>query len=217
MTSREEILRRVRDGLKALPDDERTVTVPRNYRRHAPDVSPDDRTAIVELFVERLRLYGAQVNRTTESEIPDMVRTVLRTHDATSVVAPDGLPEDWLRPWAETDEHRVIDDHPQLSTDDLDGVDAVVTACAGAVADSGTVVLDGGPGQGRRGPTLVLDCHVCVVRADQIVSALPEILDRLDPRRPITFFSGPAATVDIEMVHVEGVHGPRQLEVVVVE
>ena len=103
-----------------------------------------------------------------------------------------------------------------LSIDDLDQADGVLTGCAVAIADTGTIVLDGDEAQGRRALTLLPDYHLCVVRADQIAATVPEALRRLEPTRPLTFISGPSATSDIELNRVEGVHGPRTLEVLIV-
>ncbi|WP_174567221.1 LutC/YkgG family protein [Nocardia yamanashiensis] len=217
MSARETVLGRIRAALSDLPADERAVTVPREYLRTAPGIDAADRAAVVSLFVERLKHYGAQSHRVHESALPEIIAAALREHGAHSVLAPAGLPQPWLAVWAADSGNRVVSDDPQLSPGELDAMDAVVTNCAAAIADSATVVLDGGPGQGRRAPTLVPDCHVCVVRAGQISSAIPEMIGSLDPHRPLTWFSGPSATVDIEMIRVQGVHGPRRLVVVVVE
>ncbi|WP_405488021.1 lactate utilization protein C [Nocardia sp. NBC_00511] len=217
MSAREEVLGRIRTALADLPAHERTTVVPREYLRQAPGVDPHDLAALASLFVERLKHYGAQTHRVPADQLPDTIASALNEHGAHSVVAPAGLPESWLAGWAADPAHRVLADHPQLSPAQLDAVDAVVTNCTAAVADSGTVVLDGGPGQGRRAPTLIPDCHVCVVRAEQIASSIPEMIGILDPGRPLTWFSGPSATVDIEMIRVQGVHGPRRLVVIIVE
>ena len=104
----------------------------------------------------------------------------------------------------------------QLSVSELDGVDGVITSCAVAIAETGTLILDGSPGQGRRVITLIPDYHLCVVFADQIVADVPDALARLEATRPLTMISGPSATSDIELNRVEGVHGPRTLEVIIV-
>lgn len=214
MSARETILRRVRE---AIGEAAEPVAVPRDYLRHAPGIDPDDRAAILALFEQRLKRYGAQVHRTTVSGVAAAVDRELRSASAHVVLTPPGLPDIWTALWADRTEHRIVTDDPPLTTAELDEVDAVVTTCAAAIAHSGTIVLDGDAGQGRRAPTLVPDCHVCVVHADQVKSALPQVVSRLDPRRPTTWISGPSATVDIEMTRVQGVHGPRRLIVLLVE
>ncbi|MEV4561227.1 LUD domain-containing protein [Kitasatospora sp. NPDC049285] len=198
MSAREEILRRIRAAAVPPAGD-----VPRGYLRELPG----DRAAVVELFAERVGEYGATVLRG-----PSAAELVAAALDGVrSVVVPEGLPAAWLEGYPGA----VRADAPPLSATELDGTDAVLTVCATAVAESGTLVLDAGPGQGRRAATLLPDLHVCVVREPQIHSALPGALAVLDPRRPLTFISGPSATADIEMIRVKGVHGPRRLTVVI--
>jgi L-lactate dehydrogenase complex protein LldG len=122
-------------------------------------------------------------------------------------------------PWAPDGVELVADD-PPLGAGDLDAVDGVLSGCALAIAETGTIVLDGAGASGRRALTLVPDLHLCVVRADQVVPAVPDAVAALEPAahdgRPITFVSGPSATADIELNRVQGVHGPRTLDVFVV-
>ncbi|MGI5520117.1 LutC/YkgG family protein [Micromonospora sp. CA-259024] len=196
MTARDEILARLRT---ALADNPPPVQVPRGYRR------VDDRSDRVDVLIDRLEDYRAVVHRGIDA-LPGLLAEVGR------LAVPTDVPADWLAGYG----GRVHPDAPPLSPADLDGMDAVLTGCAVAVADTGTIILDAGPAQGRRALTLVPDRHICVVRTDQVVGLLPEALTRLDPRAPQTWISGPSATSDIELNRVEGVHGPRRLDVVLV-
>ncbi|MCQ4210959.1 MULTISPECIES: LutC/YkgG family protein [Streptomyces] len=212
MSSRDVILGRVRRALGGpvgAPESYGT-DVDRGYlREHGSRTTGQT----VELLAENLADYRAIVHRCTAGELADTVAGLLAAHGSRSVVTPPGLPADWL---SATDATRVADEAATTPAE-LDGVDSVVTACAVAVAETGTIVLDGSPDQGRRRITLVPDHHVCVVRVpDQVVSSVPQALGRLDPARPLTWISGPSATSDIELDRVEGVHGPRTLEVVLV-
>jgi L-lactate dehydrogenase complex protein LldG len=198
MTAREEILGRVRAAVARQPSND----IPREYRTTTRDG--------LESFLERLAHYDARAIHTTESELAATIATTLAQRQARDVIAPDGVPGGWLTTV------NPIKDTPPLDNDALDGSDGVVTACALAIAQTGTIVLDGSPGMGRRALTLLPDYHLCVVRAEQIVPSVPEALARLTPTSPLTFISGPSATVDIEMVRVKGVHGPRTLDVILV-
>ncbi|HST65711.1 MAG TPA: LUD domain-containing protein [Mycobacteriales bacterium] len=195
--ARDEVLARIR---LALGDRPAPVPVPRDYRR----VGTLPRAELLDLFVDRLVDYKAAVRR---CPAPALAETLVAALDGRSVVVPPGLP--WSLPGA------VVDDG--LTALALDQLDGVVTACAVAVAETGTIVLDASPDQGRRAITLIPDYHLCVVRAEQVVQTVPEAVGRLDPSRPLTWISGPSATSDIELQRVEGVHGPRNLEVVLVD
>ena len=165
---------------------------------------------VVGLFVERVEDYRAVVVRCRPDEVADRVREGLA--DAARVVVPAGFPDAWLPDGIDR-----VADEPPLTAYDLDEIDAVVTTAALGIAVTGTIVLDHGPGQGRRALSLVPDRHVCVVSADQVVTDVPDAVRRLDPLRPLTWISGPSATSDIELDRVEGVHGPRNLHVIVVD
>ncbi|MEU3306264.1 LutC/YkgG family protein [Nocardiopsis sp. NPDC055551] len=208
--SRERVLARVRAALADVPADE---PVERHQRRSYADGHFEGDA--LEVLVDRLLDYKALVERVPEEELPVRIAAALERRGAARVVVPPGLPPEWL---AGSSVERVGDgpDAP-LSSADLDATDGVVTGCAVAIAETGTIVLDAGPDQGRRALTLVPDYHLCVVRTDQVVDGVPEGVRRLDPARPLTWISGPSATSDIELNRVEGVHGPRTLEVLLVE
>lgn len=204
VSARDEVLRRVRQALgpnPAIPEVERSYRVS-NEADHA---------ALADLFTERVGGYQATVHRCPAVRLADVIANALADHDLDSVAVPNGLPLAW------TQRLGIRRDGDQLTIADLDTLAAVVTTCALGIAETGTLVLDGGPGQGRRALTLVPDHHVCVIAANQIVASVPEALAQLDARRPITLISGPSATSDIELDRVEGVHGPRHLDVVVVD
>ncbi|ALV31775.1 lactate utilization protein C [Streptomyces sp. CdTB01] len=212
MSSRDRILGRVRRALADVPPDEVPYeqAVQRDYLREHGARSVEE---TVELLAENLADYRAIVHRTTSKELAVVIGRLLSERGSKSVLVPAGLDAEWL---GRTDAGRV-DDRAESTPAELDRLDSVVTGCAVAIAETGTIVLDGSPDQGRRRITLVPDHHICVVRVpEQVVSSVPQALERLDPTRPLTWISGPSATSDIELDRVEGVHGPRTLEVILV-
>ncbi|MEP7018726.1 MAG: LUD domain-containing protein [Actinomycetota bacterium] len=204
MNAREEILRRV----KAAQVTPTGHPIRRDYARTRDLPDP------VGLFVERVEDYEATVIRTDPGGVAVAVAKSLA--GARRVVVPAGFNTSWL-----PEDIDVVRDEPPLSAADLDQVEAVVTGAVVGVAVTGTIVLDHTEGQGRRALTLVPDLHVCVITAEQIVGDVPEAVQRLTPcvkrGRPLTWISGPSATVDIELIRVHGVHGPRTLRVVLVD
>ncbi|MEU6182228.1 LutC/YkgG family protein [Streptomyces coeruleorubidus] len=212
MNSRERVLGRVRRALADVPPDDTPYeqAVPRDYAREHGDRSVEE---TVELLAENLADYRATVHRCTDEELPDVLTRLLAERGSQTVLVPPELPPYWLKAVDATRIH----DRAESTPRELDQADSVVTACAVAIAETGTIVLDGSPDQGRRRITLVPDHHICVVRVPgQVVSSVPQGLERLDPARPLTWISGPSATSDIELDRVEGVHGPRTLEVILV-
>jgi L-lactate dehydrogenase complex protein LldG len=211
MAARDEVLARIRAALGGSPAGGAPGgdQVPRGYRSSAGL----DTGALISLLTERLHDYGTGVRRCPPPGVPAAVREALAERGARQVVVPAGLElpgldgpglgvtllaEDGLSPGA------------------LDAADGVVTTAALAIAETGTIILDGGPGQGRRALSLVPDYHLCLLQAGQIVGIVPEAMDRLPPGRPCTWISGPSATSDIELDRVQGVHGPRTLEVILI-
>ncbi|HEY3630884.1 MAG TPA: LUD domain-containing protein [Jatrophihabitantaceae bacterium] len=195
MSAREEILSRIRAALADRPD---APPIPREYRG-ATGEAPD-----LDRFIERVADYQASVHRVAAADVP---ATVAAAVGRRRVVVPDGFPAQWLPPGLDAA-------HEPLSTAELDNCDGTISTCAVAIAETGTIVLDAGPGQGPRALSLVPDYLLVVVRADQVRAGVPDAIAELDPIRPLTWISGPSATSDIELNRVEGVHGPRTLEVV---
>ncbi|MFE8013886.1 lactate utilization protein C [Streptomyces antibioticus] len=202
------MLGRVRRALADVPRED--TPIERAYLREHGERSDAE---TVDLLAENLADYRAVVHRCTEDELAAVIGQLVADHGSKTVlVPPTPAPERLAATAAEQ-----VPDLAESTPHELDGVDSVVTGCAVAIAETGTIVLDGGPDQGRRRITLVPDHRICVVRVpDQVVSSVPQALERLDPARPLTWISGPSATSDIELDRVEGVHGPRTLEVVLV-
>jgi L-lactate dehydrogenase complex protein LldG len=208
MSAREEILGRIRRALRDVPDDERPADVPvgRDYRRER-DGTPEE---ILALFEQRVSDYAATVRSVAAGEVGAAVTAACRELGLDRVVVPPELP----RPWRPEGVEVVVDDG--LSAAELDAIDGALTGCAVAIAETGTLALDGRGRSGRRAATLVPDHHICVVEAGQVVGSVPEAIARLaaavsEHRAPVTLVSGPSATSDIELSRVEGVHGPRSL------
>jgi L-lactate dehydrogenase complex protein LldG len=214
MTARDEVLARVaaatgraRPAATGEADLVAEPGPPRGYRQAGLQAGPE----LLDLLAERLADYRAVVRRATAATLTAEVDAALSGRAARRLVVPPGLGVP-LPGWADV----TVD--TGLSAAALDGFDGVVTMAAVAVAETGTIVLSGGPGQGRRAISLVPDYHLCVVAADQVVQLVPEAIARLagSAGRPLTWISGPSATSDIELDRIEGVHGPRTLEVILV-
>jgi len=207
VSAKDEILGRIRSALADAPVAQE---VPREYRK----TSDMGEAELIDLLVDRLVDYKAGVDVIDAAQIPEYVAAKLA--GASSVVYPHGLDTGWLSGLGEKVEQRIDAPGARLSIAELDETSAVVTSSAVSVAESGTIILDGEPNQGRRAISLVPDHHVCIVPISSIVRLLPEAMPRLAITRPQTWISGPSATSDIELERVEGVHGPRTLDVLMV-
>jgi L-lactate dehydrogenase complex protein LldG len=211
--ARSEILSAIRSANRGAPDLRRAeleyAEIPRDYTRHA-GVSRDQTVA---LLTERLIDYNAHVVPCAANQLASAIHEALQQHGASHVLVPEDFPRnvlpDGVAAMADTN----------LTPAELDRFDAAVTLCTLAIAETGTLVLQGLAGQGRRAATLVPDLHVCVLRVEDIVNTVPEAFERLasTATRPLTFVSGPSATADIEMTRIKGVHGPRQLHILLVQ
>jgi len=213
--AREEMLRRIRSALQDVPVDEQSeaVVVTRAYRHNAPS----EQQGMIERFQERVSDYKVTVRRVQEQELAAAIAAACTARAVQRLVVPADVPLSWLPTGLE-----ILRDNDQALTNvNLDTSSGVLTGCALGIAQTGTIVLDGGAAQGRRILTLLPDYHLCVIYEKQIVDLVPEAITRLSDaarvdHRPITFISGPSATSDIELNRVEGVHGPRILDVLIV-
>jgi L-lactate dehydrogenase complex protein LldG len=207
--SREQVLAKVR---RATRDGRGNVApsyagLERKYVREGT-MTPEQR---LELMIERLREYDAEVVETTPGELPAAIAAHLAASGRHTFVVPEGSPAEWLAPGFEWKIDR------GLSTADIEKTDGVVTAAFCGIADSGTIVLHHSPAEGRRVISLLPDWHLCILRASQVVETFPEYVDRCaEPPVLATYVSGPSATADIEMTRIKGVHGPRFLNVTLV-
>jgi L-lactate dehydrogenase complex protein LldG len=229
MTARDDVLGRIRTALRGGPGVPGAGQADEGPAASAPAVSPGYRTRgelgsgrLLDLLAERLIDYRSKVRRTPPDQLAAAISAALAERGARRLVLPPGLNlpgwdlPGWDLPgWdLPADVEFAVDDG--LGAQELDGFDGVITRAAVAIAETGTIVLDGSPGQGRRALSLIPDYHLCILDAGQVVELVPEAIERLTPGRPLTWISGPSATSDIELDRVEGVHGPRTLEVILV-
>lgn len=223
--ARSVVLARIRAALADVSAADRERVMGQDIERTYRVAGDRDEAAVLDLFEERLAGHGATVRRVAEPDLAGAVAAAFDAWDTDAVVVPWDVPEAWaerLEPAGIDIVHGLpaVDGVHDLTHTDLDDAGAVLTTCVAAVAETGTLIMDSGPGQGRRALSLVPDIHLCVVRAGQVVATLPEALAAVRPSaeagRPLTLISGPSATSDIELQRVEGVHGPRTLVVFVV-
>jgi L-lactate dehydrogenase complex protein LldG len=212
--AREAILGRIREALQDVSGAEQPaeVAVPRSYLHNGTS----EHEEMIEHFIERVADYKVNVRRVEKQNLPQAIAAACAEHGIHRLLAPADLPADWV-----PTEIELLRDDPPLSNEQLDSSEGVLTGCALGIALTGTIVLDGGTAQGRRVLTLLPDYHLCVINEEQIVELVPEAVERLGDavtlhKRPLTFVSGPSATSDIELNRVEGVHGPRTLDVLIV-
>ncbi|MTD98306.1 LutC/YkgG family protein [Corynebacterium guaraldiae] len=207
-TAKEEILNRIAAAQKqaGLPDH---VDIPREYQKEGTLNEEELR----EMLVDRLEDYKADVHVTDESGLNSTLVDILKERGCSNVVYAPGMDAGLLDGFEGT----ITPDDNAKDPRELDAVDAVVTESHVTSAQTGTIVLESNATCGRRALTLVPDRHVCIVRKNQIVYGVPEMVSRMNPERPATWISGPSATSDIELSRVEGVHGPRDLIVVIVK
>jgi L-lactate dehydrogenase complex protein LldG len=212
-SARAEVLRRIRAAKGGVASEEAARNgwnaLVRGYRREATR----SRQAILELLVDRLQDYDARVVRAVHVDVRTAAARMLEERKAKRMVVPRGLAAEWLPAGVEF----VVDE--KLPAAELDLVAGVMTGATLAIAETGTVVLQNVAGQGRRAATLVPDYHLCIVRVEDVVETVPEAIGRLQATAGLatTFVSGPSATADIEMTRIKGVHGPRFLDVILVD
>ena len=209
-SSRDEVLLRIRRSLKAhnagTPEYE---AIRRDYRQ----TSTLAKEAVLDLFIDRLHDYGATVRRCTPEDVSTGILEAAAAHGATEFLLAADISSRWV-PEALT---TVRDE--ELPYEAMDCIGNVLSGSALAIAETGTIVLRHAPQSGRRALSLIPDLHICVVREDRVIASVVEgirLMASLLPA-PLTTISGPSATSDIEMTRIKGVHGPRRLEVILLE
>jgi L-lactate dehydrogenase complex protein LldG len=212
MNARDEILARIQRSLAAVPRSSTGdhAAIQRSYIR----AGKLDAEARLNLFEERVRDYGTEVYRCAQKQLPETIARAMNAVGFRRLLVTDEILMEWLPPAP----LEFSLDH-DLSYEELDRSEGVLTACEIAIALTGTIVLRHSAQSGRRAVTLIPDYHLCIVRADQVVETVSEGIRAIgDPGgSPLTTVSGPSATADIEMTRIKGVHGPRVLNVILVE
>jgi len=211
-----EMLATIQKALAEVPTSEKPedVELKRTYRQKGKLSQKET----VDLFAERAGEYKATVQRVNQKDITRVIADSCKRENVNQLVVPEGFNKENL---PKNLEFLFDESDSKLTHQQLDESDGVITTCAFAVAQTGTIILDAGEGQGRRALTLVPDYHLCIVGEDQIVELVPEGFLKVGSSvkkkgSPITFISGPSATSDIELSRVEGVHGPRRLEIIII-
>jgi L-lactate dehydrogenase complex protein LldG len=218
--SKEKVLSRIRTALGRANKDEARAFDAAEMKRDYQQKSELGREEILKLFAERVSEYRAVTEQLREDKLAERISRICEKEEIKKLVIPPGLEDGWTEKLSGS-VTSLQDELSPLSKEELNAADAVLTNCILGVAQTGTIILDAGPGQGRRALTLLPDFHICVVREEQVVGIIPEAIRKLDEivrntGRPVTFISGPSATSDIELNRVEGVHGPRKLHVLIV-
>jgi len=217
VTPREEVLQRIHNALGRPTAPAAPPPSPGEWPRGYRTAGSLPAGQLTGLLAQRLADYRTHVSRCSPLRLTAVAADALAQRGARRIVVPPGLEVtglDLALLAERADAELVTDDG--LSPAELDTADGVITGAAVVIAETGTIVLDASPGQGRRAISLIPDYHLCIVHANQIVALVPEAIARLTPARPLTWVSGPSATSDIELNRVEGVHGPRTLEVIIV-
>jgi L-lactate dehydrogenase complex protein LldG len=220
-SSKEKILNRIRTALGKSSGNEDKGSVSPEIVRKYNQKGPLDGEEMLRQFTVRVSEYRAAAEWVDENHVGKKIAEICEKEGVKKLVVPPGLEESWVKS-AKSSVDLLYDSPEQLSKGELNNSDAVLTGCFLGVAQTGTIILNAGPGQGRRALTLLPDFHICVVKQEQVVGMIPEAIRQLEEivkksGRPITFISGPSATSDIELDRVEGVHGPRKLHVLIVK
>jgi L-lactate dehydrogenase complex protein LldG len=210
--ARTEILRRIRTATLDMADTTAIEAEWSGIRRAYKVAASVEREGLLHQLEDRLKDYDAGVYRTSPDGLRGLLGKILTQRGKQMMAVPQGIATDWMP------EGIVFVEDERGDVKSVDVCDGVLTSATLAIAETGTIVLQDAPGQGRRAATLLPDYHLCVVDAANVVQTVPEAIALLQKTadKATTFFSGPSATADIEMTRIKGVHGPRFVDVVLI-
>ena len=190
-----------------------------------------DRALLIERFCSEAAALGTELSRCTSENLGRTLVHVVEQNGAGRIILPSEARFDDLGLTQKLVAHAANDVHrwdPALGRDRNIEVAASanigITFVYAGIAETATVVQPCSPECGRS-VSLLPSVHIAIIDASTIVPAMRDVLARLEEDRAAgkdiasqtVFISGPSNTADIELVRVEGVHGPTKVTYIIVE
>jgi L-lactate dehydrogenase complex protein LldG len=196
-------------------------------------VHPPEDDLPAQFAAQLARLEGHTHRCPSDEDAIEIIRDILTQHAATSIIAWDldqiGLPGlDALlsQLGVKVSDGRVAGMGGERASrlQALDPAPVCISGADAGIAESGTLLLRSGAGRGRLA-SLLAPVHIAVLRASRLTRGLGEALAAVEARYPdvfadssnLTLITGPSRTADIELTLTLGVHGPREIHVVLLD